>query len=741
MLVYSGSSIHPNIVKHIAEFQGASILPSKVLKELIGTNFVNIEGSALAHLSEFFSSRGVSSYVVEELLMKVNSYLYDDHSGYNILSDYVNFTDVRNAIIRHLNSKNNNRNKTYDVEYILSDFKSKCTEGGYYSNYNFDTNSLTPYLINAFKSFYAPSFHKLIYSVFNERGTMVSTDDGAMGMESFASIEIEKPTKNIDFHSICRDIFLASEALYSVGNEVCFDLFSYHMVCSLDELTETINGYLKTSFGSLAFAPDLSTDRRLILQSSDFRSNTIGMRNHMLKQILENVENGVNLDSLQLLFRNLVDYDLTKQHDRNFGTLFKHTGKNDAKNYSKFMTILKGAISLNSFVKYIVSNNYTLSEEDYVLFREPSYYKRFKSLEDYMLLGRVTKTLIEEGNDIKDNLPYLTNDECYDALVPRGSYNFSSLAEYLKSNANSRDDQFFNLLNEIESMKGMYKQVSLFTAKLEAICESIRINIPELEITSALCFDHIRKTLPAFDTYCEVLMFPSIPGDESRSMENERLRKGILDSKNINHVRRYMNLFLCVSLRMIELMEFSRYSNDYVILNIDKSLLFLPNAVSDVRVLSKFNSCIVDNPERISFYIAPNEFEDPNNILRNSSFAKMYYMFYEGIKDGLGGKFTYVRNWLEEIEKQIQVYSISLSAKTVPDFLKTRSVLVNGEELNSSPRLNSLITRCEVVDGFLFQNGSPLIVEGDKYVHKRGYFVSKNKNSLTPLTPIPSNYF
>lgn len=727
MIIFTENVIHPNAVKHSAELLGEDLLPQKVLDELIATNFNGCR-NGLLKLKEFLHDK-VNTAVYTELITKVNKYIYSIDSMEQIIADYADTKKVRKALMYKLRKENNNRNNTYDFEAILNDFKQKCrTE---YSNYDFNTNGLYKSLIHSFNDFYCPKYSKFIYSIFNDKGTLVETEDGTLLLENLASIDVKDKKVSIDFPNIVKDIYEGSKDLFMISGEIHYDLFTYYLSKELERLDKVIRNTMKQAFKIESVGPRVITNMKGF-GNVPYRVKTLKKRVELLEIISLNVKNGLTLESLQNLYNRAVETDglIT---DANIGKLFEHkttistSDKMKKSNHKKFLDIVRGVVALNILVTYLHESGYKLYEDDFILFRDEAYYKRFQDIEDYLLLKDITKDLIEEsiirddkGNvmNIMDNIPFMTNDECYDYLAKDSKYEFSSLKDYIKLNIEKNTNPY-NPKKSIQDLRQLCQVYNSFYTSMVDVYNLLEQRFPGVDLSDPQFFDFAIGNVPNAQTYLNSLFFMFSPD----------VKEIALAEKDLRLVLRYLNLSVNVIYHIVLMLEESEKNLDYCILTMNKGRLYLPDNIQNISQLSSFSTF---TPLRF-FLIGDEDIE-------NISFRKQYYLIYADIIKGIGPSFKYLKNWINKVESKVESLAVTFSLDSLPDKLKQKSIIINSKESNSSDGLEAFLQQGQLVGGFLFINGA-IYRHRDGYIHERGYFVNPDLDYM--ITPIPRtiNFF
>lgn len=737
MLLEINKVIHPNAIKHVAELLGEELLEPSVIKELIGTNFKD-SPNGMKSLQDFLIAR-VNEKTAMELIKRVNEYIYSMDCIERIISDYANTKKVRRELKRKLDRENNNKNHTYDFEAILSDFKEKVL--GPYSAYDFDSNGLFKSLIHSFNNFYCKDYSKFIYSVFNEKGSLVSTEEGNLLLESLASIEIDDRKFTINFSEVIKNIYEASKDLFNIGGEINYDLFTHYLNSELQNLDGSIKSLMHESFNIETLGPRIITDIKGF-GSVPYRVKTLRKRVELLELFQLNVRNGLDLDSLQSLFKRVVESD-SLITDTNVGKLFEHKetvsvinagDKVKKSKYKKFLDILQGVVSLDTLVTYLHNIGKRLYEDDCVLFRDEAYYKRFNSLDDYLLIKDVTKDLIEESNTLDENgnpinkydkVPFMTNDECFDYLLRGVQYNFASLRDYVNSNLQKN-------MNKFDISKSLTELKDLFTLFYNYYCcfDEAFNNLAQMlgpmdlapsgddEESRALrkqIFDGVVNAIPNGESAVQTMFFIFTPS----------LRTQALMENDITLLLRYLNFSVNVLYHIIKVLEQSESTLEFSLLTLDRDNMYLPSNVQNLEDVSKFKTYVP-----MKFYLTGDR--TSNDV----SLRKQYYLFYDDIKRGIAPAFNYLQEWKKSIEKKAESLGVTFSKGVLSNRLRELSILINGKEDNSSEGLRLFSKGYQVIEGFLFINGS-IYKHPKGYIHVRGYFVDPRLEYM--ITPIPSN--
>lgn len=731
--------IHPNAIKHSAELLGEQLLPPSVIKQLTEVNFKG-QGNGIKCLESFLSGK-VNDSIIRELILKVNNYIYSLDCVERIISDYADTSRVRTAMKKKLNRENNNKNYTYDFEAILNDFKSKVMT--HYSAYDFNSNGLFKSLIYSFNNFYCKSYYKFIYSVFNEKGSLVNTEEGSVLLESLASIEADDLTKHsIDFATEVKNIYEASKDLFNISGEIHYDLFSYHLANELQKLEETLMDLVRNSFNNESFGPRIVSNSRSF-GNVPYRVKTLKKRIELLDLFRINHDNGMDISALQSLFERVVKSD-SLITDANIGKLFEHkevassansTNKIKKTKYKKFLDILQGVVSLDNLVTYLHNTGLRLYEDDCIIFRDSAYYKRFNSIEDYLLIKDVTNALIDEsksldgnGNYVSDfdGIPFMTNDECFDYLLGGTSCNFASLRDYVNNGLKQEMNKFdfasikTNLVDMFNIFYDCFTQFDQAFNYMSSTLGSVDLAPSGDDQASVTMrkqiFDGVVSAIPNGNQVVEQMLFMFTP----------KLKEQALLQSDITLLLRYLNFYVNVLYHYIMILDKSNSPLEYSLLTLDRDTMYIPNTVQNLEDVSKFKTYVP-----MKFYLTGNR--NANDV----SLRKQYYLFYDDLKRGLGNVFSYLQDWKKSIETKALELDVTFSKEVLSKRLKELSILINGKEDNSTDSLKLFISNYQIVGGFLYINGA-IYKHKKGYIHERGYFVDPRLDYI--ITPIPKDY-
>lgn len=716
MIFLCNQRIHPNIPKHIAEFLGEDLLPKDVLESLRNVNFYK-EKNGMSALQDFLKD-SVNPSVLNSLLIKVNNYIYESRDPLNIILDYINSAPVRRNIKSSLAKFNNNRNYTFDLEAILADFRTFCS-GSVISGYSLDSNGLAGYLTNAYDGMYAqsPKGTEFITGILNDRGSLIETEDGAVMLEELATIKDEKKVIEIDFPKIVKNIYNASQVLFDISGQVRYNIFSYFLSEDLDNL-ETKLSEMLDAFFSTKYSPDL-----LVLKKnygfSDYRVDTIEFRLSLFSSIVAACEHGLTSKTMKDLFDTIKKRDADNKNS-NVGKLFIHTDtqgesqSNKKPNEQKFLEILRGIQSAKELQTYLHATNQKLYEEDCeLLFETPYYYKRFLSIDDYFLLRDVTPDLIEKSKDftyLSDSVGYDTNDSSFNSVMNMYNLSFSTLRDYMKLNL--RKENSFNVKDTLVELINLRNILKPYDRSARQSYNNV-MNHPVRNITDPDMFDSFRLGITNGPKIYDEIIFA-----------NSKLEKqDLMDLKDVRIVLRFCNFYTILLDHFIHLLNQSTKDMDSALLTMDLSDLFLPDVVDTLKSedLVRF---ISDVP--MNFFLS----EDEN--VTDIAIRKQYSLIYLDFLQRLGGAVDYLKGWSNKVEEAANDISLRFKNLKVSAKLKLISLQIMRMEDKSNASLSVFASSKQIVDGFIFVNGS-IYRNNYGYVHIRGYFYNPDMNDISPI--------
>ena len=268
---------------------------------------------------------------------------------------------------------------------------SYCTD-----NRPYDPKTCTPiaFLLNAFKFF---SSSPTIYTILNTRGQEFSVGENMTYLDTVDIVDtVDKSSLN--FVSVCARIFAASKLLYSHANHdvLFYDLFSQYRD---EKITDTLLGPAKRDFAKLSGLifnlgkPSLSLDATALATKFAGRS-AIG------KCILPIVDVGISKKEIYPLYKQLLQVT-TQQTVKDGARLFStsdHTTKHSESNSQMLRILVDGACALRELVQYVNQHEstlgVTLNTFPIDIFRNATFLRRFKTLEDYVNYVTDVRTLV-----------------------------------------------------------------------------------------------------------------------------------------------------------------------------------------------------------------------------------------------------------------------------------------------------------------------------------------------------------
>ena len=702
MYITEFRKLHPNIIKHAVELVGEkNILPAVVVNKLCKENFSDSDDGCKS-CAQFLINEGVSQNKISEVLNAAITLLYSLDNPYLIIAKYVHSNKVRSSVRNAIMKFNNNNNYSFDLDSILNGFE-KFISSSPSTKYDFNGNTIVNFIMYNYLSYFEKSTvgKTLILTEINSKGTQVKGADGEISLLDLQSISDEEEKFKIDFPSTVKSIYEGSECLFNISNKVCYDFFSHYMNKEADSLKSEVNSIFKASFGSEDIGPIIVTDSISYNTETDFGRNTIRQRILMLDMVYDTVCNSSDESDIKDLFATVVGMDLATLNSSNIGTLFKHkTGANyDRFNMTLFLKILKGCQALRSFIKYIKINNIRLSKSDYVLFRDPSYYRRFESIQDYLSLKDIIPEVIKEGNDIDDSVSYFTNDECYETINRKCNYNLSSLSSYVKKEINKMMTNTVNIeyfINDINSRYEFCNYLYSYMISVKERCESAEIDPYDPRV-----FDVYSSGLADFDDYIKMVVFPN----------DEYLQMAILGKKDIRSIMRYLSLRIAYYSHILKILSICNLDIEDIMLYLDKRLLDFPSSIQDM--VTDTAKLITDVP--LSYHLAPGV-----NPSQDIELKKQYYIMSSSISEEHKEIFKFISKWIDDISVSLESYGISLFISKLPKILQEKHVEASFRPRISTNAFELFKSKYTIKHGFLYDRGKLLKYKGF-YVHENGY--------------------
>lgn len=726
MRISGRRTIHPNIVKHIAELKGEKYLEPKVLDELTKLNFYKEKNGMIA-LEKFLQDR-VSPEISKKLQIEVNSYLYEK-DAMTIVIDYIDYSSVRRAIRSDINKFNNNKNYTYDFEAIISDFKRVCRKGSNVQAYDLESNNLGGYLFNSYK-FYAKGNSKFIEGILNDKGSLVETEDGILSLEDVQSIKEEKVESYIDFSSCVRNICVASQDLYEVDNNVIYDLFSLYLSEQTDKIAGVIQDKFKVCYGNTMYSPIVSIHKPQV-GNITYRVNAIKRGNLYVNLVRDTLSYGVTFNSLQKLYSTISNKESEVYGPNNdIPNYFKQSRTNSGKkstsnkkfNDTKFLDLIRGVVSLNELTKYLRQNNINLYTEDVIIFRDLAYYKRFSSINDYLLLRDVTPELIKQSENLVDEIPYDNNDMSYNNLITISNGSFSTLKDYIRSSlSRTKPVRVFDLLESIKVDFGKVAKLYKISVAMYNACKKFMTSEQEI-------FDYLnlKGSYNSDEERNRCLLTNKAIADTFSSDSDKYYKEDFLEERDFRIVLRYYNLWLILLQHLYRLLSACNIEIDEAILRINNDSLFLPEKLDlNKDDIIKFKSEV------------PFNFFDENVTENFMTHRKQYSIFYASLMERYANCVSVIRNWQVKLNDRAKQINLITEELTISEALHCQAFIAASRPKNVSAELESFLESSIVVDGVVFRNGEPYNHKGFGYVHENGYYIQDKINS--GIYAIPSN--
>lgn len=722
MFIDVRNRIHPNMIKTamllISERKFGST--SSIVKSLKGLK-LNEDSEVFSEVSQMLLSQGVSENAIAELFKDSSSLILSLDNPVHIIGEYVYSSEVVEDTRRKIRSFNNNKN-SFDINAILNPFKEFINR--YCVNsYDWNSDGLKSFLGNAYAAYFSKDkrHSKVILEVLNSRGTVVNGAEGEMSLTDTIGFSSDrKNLYSIDFPSIVKDIYIASEKLFNISDKVVYDLFSFYREERLKTDINKVKKLFHSNFGSLELSPTLVGKKTSY--STPYTENTVNIRSLMLRRIYNVLENGALINNATSLYEDIkaIDYDTISSV--NVATLFKYPKSStsyvkieamEKHNKELFLDILKGVVSLRKFIEYITLNEIEFS--DFRLFRDKSNYKRFSTLESYISFNELSKSLIEESNKMEVVLPYYENDKLYAVLGTR--YNLSCLSSIY-------DEHFNKIYSEKDSIDSFVERLEvLISVNLESVRE-IKSCIEDLK-----GIDVDPKSEASFEYIASQTDF--VNSFSSYFIENTTsyfLKDILLEDKDIYNILRFFEFGLRVFDHLLVMLKLSTMSNDKLMFSDKLHFLDFPKSIIEVEDISRIKS----DRFPLTFY------SDKLNPYMEDDYksSKFYSSLFGIIQIYIDDICEYCRSWISKFNSTLELYGIIMVEEVKFNSIKLRAkltILKNTEE-NLPRNFLEFASKFRDVEGLLSENGVPIVYE--RYlVSSKGYFLATFDNfSIQKIT-------
>lgn len=264
-------------------------------------------------------------------------------------------------------------------------------------------------------------------------------DDRGSTMLELASIEATKEEVMIDFPDVIAKIAKASNLLYShkQSKHSYYDIYSYYVAIRANELIGEIN----KSLGKDSQMISLRNNWATIDEVASHIWNKFHSRNSIANVMVTLVDVDAPMAEISKLYRRVMHANESIQLN-NDGAIKDGMRLFDSKNVrvrsrfsngDRFEILYNGFTALREFITYLEHRGIPIFSISPKIFRDLDVTKRFRTLDEYLLLeGRVSKLYREAENNAAVLNGIYSNDKIYDMV----SINFgdtSVLYNYLKS--------------------------------------------------------------------------------------------------------------------------------------------------------------------------------------------------------------------------------------------------------------------------------------------------------------------
>lgn len=399
-------------------------------------NNLNVSGKDLMLL--FFNVNITYEYMRKKICKATQSRLSDDtvQAAYQ---DFVNYYTVRSL----RSYKAETGNPLGALAYTFNDFYIKSSSDPTKPEANF-------------------------FNIINSVGIMAEDEDGLRPNLDTVKVAPLIAGKGLDFQDVVEKIYKVSALLYQInahnGSFIYNDLFSRYRDLANKDLIKNMRLNLRSICDFYDFELEDSIEYR---DSIDSISQYSADRKAVSAKLIELVSNDIPDQQMFDYYKDLEFTDLKygKNGSKGFAnlTFSKSARLKLGMTYDEQIKVaIEGALALKKLVQYARAHNINLNKIDNRIFRDKSLHNKCKTLEDYILLQKDLKNLVEVASD-DTGADFMSNDSVMEHLT-----DLKTIESATAASTNSKEKvnyakklEFFKRLNYIHFDENVAMNVAI----------------------------------------------------------------------------------------------------------------------------------------------------------------------------------------------------------------------------------------------------------------------------------------
>lgn len=399
-----------------------------IVDEMYRTKQLDPHEVPIPALFAFLSTRmGLTEDQLNKLRFNFMDYVVS-HNQDELIKQYANTRMVREQIINILRSRSEIGADKAQLrgDEVVALYRKHILTGNNETNFARDSDSVLSFVTQNYK-FFAASNSQTILSIMNKKDFKLvggGEDGDEFDYSNEMPLEIESVTKLENFSQIAYNILTASSILYHHVDETFYDLWSRYKKKILNERCSVMIQDLKKRNTALSFAGIININDTNYNPGSNarYRKGILNSREDLLEIFEKEFESGLPTYRYESVFNSMLARD-SRHQVNNSRRLFSSGDSSSVRgikytNSEIFFKILQGFSSVNALAEYCREAGIDPLSVPSKIFRDPKYYMRVPSFEDYVTTCNITTKLMQEAVNV-DNLDSMNSVETNDEMLKR----------------------------------------------------------------------------------------------------------------------------------------------------------------------------------------------------------------------------------------------------------------------------------------------------------------------------------
>lgn len=400
-----------------------------IVDEMYKTKQIDPHEVPIPAMLAFIKTRmGFTDKEICDLRLSFMDYVVS-HNQDELIKQYANTRMVREQIINMLgnfSAVGADKAKLRGDE-VVALYRKFLLTGNNETNFARDSESVISFVTQNYK-FFAAKNSQTIMSIMNKKdfklvGGGENGDDFDYSNEM--PLEVDSVTKLENFSQIAYNILTASSILYQHVEETFYDLWSRYKKKILNERYSNMIRELKKRNSALSFTGVIVVRDKNYSPGVNvrYRKGILNSREDLLEIFEKEFENGLPTYRYESVFNDMISRD-TRHQAKNSRRLF-NIGDDTVMRGSKFgnseifFKILQGFSSVSALAEYCREADIDPLTVPSKIFRDPKYYMRVPSFEDYIGTCNITTKLMQEANTSKQSEELSNSLETNDNMLQR----------------------------------------------------------------------------------------------------------------------------------------------------------------------------------------------------------------------------------------------------------------------------------------------------------------------------------